>query len=124
MGNADRITIGFATGRIAFGLALIAAPRAVGTSWLGPAGEHPATQAALRGLGIRDIGLAAGAAWAASTGGAVRPWLIATVAGDLVDVGATLAAGDAVPRRGRNGTLALAGASALAGAALAVAVDR
>lgn len=124
MNRADRITIGVAAGRIAFGLALIAAPRAVGTSWLGPAGEHPATQAALRGLGIRDLGLAAGAAWAASSGGAVRPWLIATVAGDLVDVGATLAAGDAVPRRGRDGTLALAGASALAGATLAAAVDR
>jgi hypothetical protein len=124
MEMADRITIGAAAGRMAFGVALIAAPRTVGTSWLGPAGEHPATQAALRGLGIRDIGLAAGAAWAAAGGGAVRPWLIATVAGDLTDVGATLAAGDAVPRRGRAGTVALAGASALAGAALAVAVDR
>lgn len=117
------MTIAFAAGRIAFGLALVAAPRAVGTSWLGPAGEHPATQAALRGLGVRDLGLAAGAVWAATRGGAVRPWLVATVAGDLVDVGATLAAGDAVPPRGRNGTLALAGASALAGAALAVTVD-
>ena len=118
------MTVGLAAGRIAFGLALVAVPKAVGSSWLGPAGEHPAAQVALRGLGVRDLGLAAGAAWAAVGDGPVRPWLVATVAGDLVDVGATLAAGDAVPSRARKGTLALAGASALAGAALAAAVDR
>ena len=124
MNLANRFTVTFAAGRMAFGLALIALPERVGASWLGTAGTQPAVHVALRGLGARDIGLAAGAAWAASSEGAVRPWLVATVAGDLADLAATLAAGDAVPSRARSGTLALAGASALVGAALTAAVER
>jgi hypothetical protein len=124
MDRSDRLTVAFAAGRIAFGVALLALPARVGSAWLGPAGEQPAVHVALRGLGARDIGLAAGSAWAATRGGAVKPWLASTVAGDLVDLAATLAAGDAVPARARRGTIALAGGSALAGAALAVAVDR
>ncbi len=124
MDRANRFTVTFAAGRIAFGLALIALPERVGASWLGAAGEQPAVHVALRGLGARDIGLAAGAAWAAGRDGAVKPWLLAAVGGDLADLAATLAAGDAVPLRARRGTLALAGASALAGAALAAAVER
>ena len=124
MDRANRFTVTFAAGRIAFGLALIALPDRVGTGWLGAAGEQPAVHVALRGLGARDIGLAAGAAWAAGRDGAVTPWLLAAVGGDLADLAATVAAGDAVPSRARRGTLALAGASALAGAALAAAVER
>ena len=53
----------------------------------------------------------------------MRPWLIGCVAGDIVDTAATLAAGDTVPDRGRWGTVALAGGSAIAGTALAVAAE-
>jgi hypothetical protein len=117
------ITIALSAGRAAFGMALIGAPARIGTSWLGPDGERRATHVALRGLGARDTALAGGAAWAAARGSAVRPWLVATVGGDLADIVAALAAGDALPSRARTGTVLLAGASALVCAALAAAVE-
>jgi hypothetical protein len=117
------ITIALAAARVAFGLALVGAPSRIGSSWLGPDGERRATHVALRGLGARDAALAGGAAWAAVRGSAVRPWLVATVGGDLADIAATLAAGDSLPRRARTGTLLLAGGSALASAWLAAAVE-
>jgi hypothetical protein len=123
MACLPKLTIAFALGRTAFGIALLAAPGRVGGGWLGPAaGERP-VHVAIRGLGARDIALAGGAAWAASRGEGMRPWLVGTVAGDLADIGATLAAGDSIPSRARWGTLALAGGSALAGAALAAWAD-
>lgn len=113
----------FAAGRIAFGGALLALPSKVGSSWIGKDAEGAATQVAIRGLGVRDGALAAGSALAASRGRPLRPWLVAMLAGDLVDIASTLAAGQAVPASGRKGTVALAGASALMGAALVAAVD-
>lgn len=123
MDGKQAITIAVAAGRVAFGLALVGAPGRIGPSWLGPDGERRSTHVALRGLGARDIALAGGAAWAAATGSATRPWLIATVGGDLSDIAATLAAGEALPERARTGTLLLAGGSALVCAALAAAAD-
>ena len=123
MARKHALILAFSAGRTAFGLALVALPSRIGSSWLGPDALRPPTQAALRGLGARDLALAGGTAWAAASGGAVRPWLGATVGGDLADVAATLAAGEAIPKRARAGTLALAGASALAGALLAWVVD-
>jgi len=52
-----------------------------------------------------------------------RPWLIACLACDLADIGATLAAGDALPARARWGTVALAGATAVVGAVLIARTD-
>ncbi len=124
MALAKQLTIVFSAGRVAFGLGLMALPARLGSSWLGPAGEQRPVHVALRGLGARDIALAGGAAWAAARGGRARPWLIATVGGDLADLTATVIAGDALPERARTGTLLLAGGSAIAGAALAAVADR
>ena len=124
MAAASKLTIGFGVGRIAFGLGLIAVPSRIGSSWIGSVAERPAVHVAIRGLGARDMVLAAGAIVAAAQGRAVRPWLIGAIAGDLSDIAATLAAGDSVPDRGRWGTVALAGGSVIAGAALAAAVER
>ena len=52
-------TIPFALGRIAFGAGLIAAPDRVASGWL-PGDAAPGTQVAVRGLGARDVALAAG----------------------------------------------------------------
>jgi hypothetical protein len=117
-------TLAFCAGRIAFGTALVARPARIGASWLGRDAERCPTQTALRGLGARDLALAGGAAWATARNGAARPWLVATVAGDVADVAAALVAGDTIPARGRRGTLALAGGSAVAGALLAWRQDR
>ena len=72
MDRNKAITIALAVGRMAFGIALVAAPARIGSSWLGPDGERPATHVALRGLGARDTALAGGAAWAEASGSAER----------------------------------------------------
>lgn len=119
----QKLTLAYALGRTAFGVALLAAPSQVGSSWLGSDAERAPVHVAIRGLGARDIALAGGAAWAAVKDDSLRPWLVGTVAGDVTDIAATLAAGSSIPARARWGTLGLAGASALAGAALAAAAD-
>ncbi len=124
MASPNQLTIGFGVGRIAFGLGLIGVPSRIGSSWIGSVAERPPVHVAIRGLGARDMVLAAGAIVAAARGDAVRPWLIGAIAGDLSDIAATLAAGDSVPARGRWGTVALAGGSVIAGAALAAAAER
>ena len=123
MARKQAFTITLSTARVAFGLALVACPARIGSSWLGPDGERRPTQVALRGLGARDLALALGALSATVRGSPVRPWLVATVGGDIGDLAATLAAGDSLPGRSRTGTLTLAGGSAALCAALAVAAD-
>jgi hypothetical protein len=112
-------TLAFCVGRIAFGMALVARPARIGAPWLGPDAARRPTQTALRGLGARDLALAGGAACTTIRNGGARSWLLATVAGDVADVAAALAAADALPAQGRRGTVALAGGSAVAGALLA-----
>jgi hypothetical protein len=122
--RAQKLTIAFALGRGGFGAGLLAAPSRVAGGWLGAdAGRAPA-QVSIRGLGARDLALAGGAVAATLGGGALRPWLIASMACDASDIGATLAARDSLPERATPGTLALAGLSILAGAALTAAAER
>jgi hypothetical protein len=109
--------------RIAYGLGLVAAPARLTRSWLGPAGAQPATQVPVRGLGAREIALH-GAALAAALGGApLRPWLAASLAGDLADIASTAVAGAALPAGAVPKTAAVAGASAAITVAVAVAVE-
>ena len=109
--------------RISYGVALIAAPRRLALRWLGPAAEDAPAQVALRGLGARETILHAGALLAATRGRPLRPWLAASVAGDLTDVIATAIGRRRLPRGSSQATLAVGGGSALASALLAVAVD-
>jgi hypothetical protein len=110
--------------RVAYGLALIAAPERLTRAWLGAAGGTAPTQVALRGLGAREIALHGAALAAAVAGAPVRPWLAVSVAGDLSDIAATAAAGGPLPSGATAKTAAAAGASALATVAVAAAVDR
>lgn len=123
--TATRATItAFAVGRAAFGAALIARPERVGRGWLGEVVDQPATQAAIRGLGARDLTLSAGALAAVARGTGVRAWLLAAVASDLADIAAAVAARDGLPPRAVPGTIALAGGSAAAAIVLAVRWER
>jgi hypothetical protein len=110
--------------RVAYGGALIAAPERLTLRWLGPAAEHVCTQVPLRGLGAREVLLHAGGLAAALGGGRVRPWLAASVAGDLTDIAATVAGRDALPDGAARATAGVAGTSALLSVAVAAAVDR
>jgi len=109
--------------RLFYGVALALAPGAVGSKWIGRDARRPATAAALRALGVRDLALQAGAAAAAMRGEPVRPWLLAAIAGDVTDVIATASASDNVPDDAPMKTLAVAGGSALVSGVLIAAVD-
>jgi len=109
--------------RIAYGAALIAAPERLARRWLGPDAGRPPAQVPLRALGMREALLHAGGLTAALRGTDVRPWLAASIAGDLTDIAATVAARAGLPRGAAPATAAVAGASALV-SALVAAVER
>jgi hypothetical protein len=113
--------IGVAGLRVVYGVALTAAPERLGRRWLGaePAATAP-VQIGLRGLGARDAVINAGALVAALRGAPVRPWLAAAMAGDLADLGATLAGRRGLPRGSPAlAAVVIAGSLAVTGAALA-----
>ena len=110
-------------GRIAYGLALIAAPARLTASWLGAASGQGGTQVAVRALGAREVLLHAGGVLAVLNDRPVRPWLAASIAGDLTDVAATAAASGAVPDDAPKKTAAVAGGSAALSGVLAALVD-
>ncbi|MBN1529139.1 MAG: hypothetical protein JW895_08765 [Thermoleophilaceae bacterium] len=124
MDSTGKLAVALASARGLYGVALAVAPGRLGTSWLGVAAAAPPVHVALRGLAVRDLALCAGAADAAVRGRPLRPWLLASAGCDVADIAATLAAGDAVPSRSRAGTIALAGISAAAAAALATIGER
>jgi len=108
--------------RVGYGIALTGAPARLGRRWLGPQSAGRPTQVALRGLGARDAVINAGALVAAVRGDAVRPWLAAAIAGDLADLGATVAGRDGLPDGSpRLAAAVIAASIALTAAALAVA---
>ena len=105
-----------AAGRAALGVVVLLAPELVTAGWLGkPHSEQPVVRDLARSLGARDLAL----------GIAVLQTLSHPVAGprvqaacavvDMVDVLATIAAREALPRKGVIGTVAVAGAVAAAG---------
>ena len=124
MTSTRKLAVAFAAVRGLYGIALAATPGRVGTSWLGEAASARSVHVALRGLAARDLALAGGTVDAALRPAPLEPWLLGSIGSDLSDIASTLVAGDAVPRRARIGTLALAGTSVLAAGALAAIGDR
>jgi hypothetical protein len=115
-----RLVIGYSVLRIAYAVALLAAPRRTARPWLGEVADRAGTTIAVRGLAARDLALAAGALAAASSRRSPRWWLACCAASDAVDLAATLAAdGDELPQRSKAGTAIAAGGFGAAGAALA-----
>lgn len=108
--------------RAAYGAALVVKPESVTKQWLGPLRQVGPTQVALRGLGAREIGLHGGAIAAVLSGAPARPWLAASIAGDLSDIAATNAA-DGLPRGAGWKTALVAGGSAVLTAAIAARVS-
>jgi hypothetical protein len=101
---------------MALGAAVLAAPEQVVGRWLGEENaKHGAVQDLARGLAARDIGLGFATLQTLSDG-VVGPRIQAACAvADAVDALATIAAREHLPRKGVIGTVAIAGASALAG---------
>jgi hypothetical protein len=108
--------------RIVYAVGLIAAPARLAQSWLGPPVVQPSTQIPLRGLAVRELGLATGGLLASLSGAPVRPWLVAQIAGDLSDILASVAGSNGIPPSAVGAVTAVAGASATLTAGAAVAV--
>ena len=96
--------------RVAYGVALIAAPERMAKSWLGPVGD-PA-KVALRGVGVREIALHGFALGAAVRDAPLLPWFLMSIAGDLGDIAATFAGRDGIPEGAAGKTAVVAGGSA------------
>jgi hypothetical protein len=109
--------------RVAYGAGLVVAPTRLARRWLGPAAASAPTQVPLRGLGTREIVLHAGALAAALNDSPLRPWLLASVAGDLTDVFATVNGRRELPDGSATATVLVGGGSAVISAVLAAAVE-
>jgi hypothetical protein len=110
--------------RVSYGVALIAAPRRLALRWLGDSANDAPVQVPLRGLGTREAVLHTGALIALRRGAALRPWLAASIAGDLTDVIATAAGRRRLPPGSPLATLAVGGGSALVSLLLAGTVEK
>ena len=109
--------------RVTYGLALVATPGKLALRWLGDSANDVPVQVPLRGLGTREAVLHAGALIAMRKGAPLRPWLAASIAGDLTDVIATAAGRRWLPPGSPLATLAVGGGSALISLLLAGVVD-
>lgn len=118
-----KVAVAVIAARIGYGAGLVAFPARLTKRWLGPAGHSGPTQVGVRGLGAREVVLHAGALLAALRGASLRPWLAASIAGDVADISSTAAARDELPEGSPLATLVVAGGSALISAALAAAVE-
>jgi hypothetical protein len=111
--DAPTIARAAAGGRIAVGLALLAAPGPVAKRWLGDVSEQPSAQVAIAGLGSRDLIVGLGTLWA--LGGrkrGARAWLIGSAVADTADFTSTLRARKGLSTASVIGTAAVAGGSA------------
>lgn len=116
--NSSALARANALGRIGFGIGLTVRPRPLIEAWIGDDARRPGAQLLTRALGIRDLVLGAGTLTA--SGSEQRRWLAAAVIADATDLTLTLAAGSALPWRGRLlVSLAAGGGVALGVAALA-----
>ena len=110
--------------RVAYGAGLIAAPERLTRRWLGPAAGAPPTQVPLRGMGAREVVVHGAAIAGVLNDLPLRPFLAASVAGDLADILATVAGRRGLPDGSAQATLVVAGGSAVLTAGLAAAADR
>jgi hypothetical protein len=110
--------------RICYALALIAAPRRLARRWLGEDANGAPVQVALRGLGAREAILHGGALLALRRRAPLRPWLAASIAGDLTDVIATAAGRRRLPAGSPLATLAVGGGSAFISSVIGAVVER
>ena len=123
MKDLKTLAIAFGVSRVAYAVALLASPDRAGGPWLGTATHAGGGRVAARALAVRDGALGAGVIAAVSSGGAAKPWLVACIASDLVDMTATWIERDSLPQRSGPATLVVAGGAAAAGAALAHAFE-
>jgi hypothetical protein len=120
--NPRELALSQARGRIAVGAALVLVP-GFARLWIGPDARRPAVKLLARALGVPDLALGLGVVIALDRGVAVRGWLEAGALADVVDLAATLIAGDSIPDDARKTVAAVAAGSAAMAVLLARALD-
>lgn len=111
-----------AIGRAGFGVAMIAQPRRITEPWIGVDGLRGGVPVLAQALGMRDLVIGVGGLTAPQP--EVRRWLIAGLASDSTDLLASVAAGDALPVRGRVLVGLAAGVGIALGAAAVLGLPR
>jgi hypothetical protein len=107
---------GVALGRVAFGVAMLLAPKRVATGWVGAAhAERPGVQALTRSIGIRDLVIGMIALHTIDHPEVGPRWQATCAVVDSVDLFATAAARADLPAAGVAGTSLVAGSAAAAG---------
>jgi hypothetical protein len=86
-----------AIGRVAFGAAILIAPRLVGRAWVGQHADAPGATVLARGLGVRDVVLGMIALHTVDHPEVGPRWQRTLAACDLVDLASTLAVRESVP---------------------------
>jgi hypothetical protein len=103
-------------GRAALGAAVLLAPEAVTSHWLGDENaSHPAVRYLARSVGARDLALGVLALCTLSNAAVASQVQAACAASDAVDALATVAVSKRLPLVGAVGTVTVAGAAAVAG---------
>jgi hypothetical protein len=121
--EARDLALSHARGRMVVGAALVLAPGLAGRLWIGDDARRPAVKVFARALGVRDLALGLGVVIALDRGAPVRGWLEAGALADLVDLAATLCAGDAIPKQARRSVVVVAAGSAAIAGLLARALE-
>lgn len=104
-----------AAGRVAFGVGMLVAPRAVGRAWVGDDGDRPGASALVRALGVRDLVLGLIALHTVDHPQVGPRYQRTMVVCDAVDLLATVAVRDHVPATSVAGTALFAGAGVAGG---------
>jgi hypothetical protein len=113
-----------AAGRVALGVTALAWPSVPARPWVGSSSGDLAARVFGRALGARDLALGLGALAALQGPGAdpgqAAAWVAAGALSDALDVAASVASWDELPRLTKWLVAASAGGAALVGAAAAV----
>jgi hypothetical protein len=98
---------------VAYGVVTLAVPGRIGKPWLGRSVPSAPSDVPLRGVGGREVTVHLAGAAAILQGASLRPWLLASLGGDLTDIVATVAQRKQLPPGGLRACLVTGGASAL-----------
>ena len=109
--------------RLAIGISLLAAPRLAVKLWTGESNDSSSLRLAARGLGAREVALAAGTLAAMENGGAARRWVEAAVIADTADALSVFGRLPGMSPINRLGQLVGAGGAALLGVKIASSID-
>jgi len=99
--------------RAAYGAAMLTTPGRIGEPWLGRPAPTAPSDVPLRGVGGREVALHLAGGAAILRGAPVRPWLLASLGGDLTDLASTIAQRRQLPPGGLRACLLAGGGSAL-----------